>query len=151
MGEGLDPSCRLPAYVCGRLLAEYENLQWTSNAGDTGKSGQGKAQINSSVTDRYFSMASTYPALAFPKIACLGQRHLRKLWRDRPSAASAIESRLRELHALLSPGPNGAYPAKLKLDEQGLFVLGYYHHKAAAAAAVIERKHGDNEMTDQEN
>jgi CRISPR-associated protein Csd1 len=130
MSEGLDPSCVLPAYVCGRLMAEFENLQRASS----------ESEVNSSVLDRYFALASTYPAVAFPKIESLAQKHLRKLRRDKAKAAYAIDARLQELHGLLQPSAAGAYPAKLGLSEQGLFALGYYHQKAWSVAQARDRK-----------
>jgi CRISPR-associated protein Csd1 len=130
MSEGLDPSCVLPAYVCGRLMAEFENLQRASS----------ESEVNSSVLDRYFALASTYPAVAFPKIESLAQKHLRKLRRDKAKAAYAIDARLQELHGLLQPSHAGAYPAKLGLPDQGLFALGYYHQKAWSIAQARDRK-----------
>ena len=66
----------IPAYVCGRLMAEFESLQRASS----------ESEVNSSVLDRYFALASTYPSVAFPKIESLAQKHLRKLRRDKPNA-----------------------------------------------------------------
>jgi CRISPR-associated protein Csd1 len=147
MSEGLDPTCPFPAYVCGRLMAEFENLQRSSS----------ESEVNSSILDRYFALASTYPAVAFPKIESLAQKHLRKLRRDKPSAAYAIDGRLQELHNLLQPSASGAYPGKLGLDGQGLFALGYYHQKARSRSQAQDRKQVNdaaneslNESTDQE-
>lgn len=147
MSEGLDPTCPFPAYVCGRLMAEFENLQRSSS----------ESEVNSSILDRYFALASTYPAVAFPKIESLAQKHLRKLRRDKPSAAYAIDGRLQELHNLLQPSASGAYPGKLGLDGQGLFALGYYHQKARSRSLAQDRKQANdaaneslNESTDQE-
>jgi CRISPR-associated protein Csd1 len=130
MSEGLDPTCPYPAYVCGRLMAEFESLQRASS----------ESEVNSSILDRYFSLASTYPAVAFPKIESLAQKHLRKLRRDNPPAAYAIDRRLQELHALLRPTNAGAFPGKLGLEGQGLFALGYYHQKARSRTQAQERK-----------
>jgi CRISPR-associated protein Csd1 len=138
MSEGLDPSCVLPAYVCGRLMAEFENLQRASS----------ESEVNSSVLDRYFALASTYPAVAFPKIESLAQKHLRKLRRDKAKAAYAIDARLQELHGLLQPTAAGAYPAKLGLPEQGLFALGYYHQKAWSIAQAKDRKQSNEAAGD---
>ncbi|MGA9672039.1 MAG: type I-C CRISPR-associated protein Cas8c/Csd1 [Terracidiphilus sp.] len=147
MSEGLDPTCPFPAYVCGRLMAEFENLQRSSS----------ESELNSSILDRYFALASTYPAVAFPKIESLAQKHLRKLRRDKPSAAYAIDGRLQELHNLLQPSASGAYPGKLGLDGQGLFALGYYHQKARSRSQAQDRRQANdaaneslNESTDQE-
>ncbi len=130
MSEGLDTTCPYPAYVCGRLMAEFESLQRASS----------ESEVNSSVLDRYFALASTYPAVAFPKIESLAQKHLRKLRRDNPPAAYAIDRRLQELHALLRPTNAGAFPGKLGLEGQGLFALGYYHQKARSRTQAQERK-----------
>lgn len=144
MSEGLDPSCTLPAYVCGRLMAEYEQLQRAASETD----------LNNSIVDRYFALASTYPAMALPKIETLAINHLKKLRRDKTGAGHAIERRLRELHALLNPDADGPYPAKLGLPGQGLFVLGYYHQKTWSIARAEERKQArksNDEKKDQEN
>jgi CRISPR-associated protein Csd1 len=144
MSEGLDQRCVLPAYVCGRLMAEFENLQRASS----------ESEVNSSVLDRYFGLASTCPAVAFPKIESLAQKHIRKLRRDKPKVAYAIDARLQELHGLLQPSASGAYPAKLGLPDQGLFALGYYHQKAWSISQAKDRKQSngtDGSNADQEN
>ncbi|HUN83346.1 MAG TPA: type I-C CRISPR-associated protein Cas8c/Csd1 [Terracidiphilus sp.] len=141
MNEGLDSACTIPAYLCGRLMAEFENLQRSSSEGD----------VNSSVLDRYFALASTYPAVAFPKIESLGQKHLRKLRRDNPPAAYAIDARLQELHNLLQPSASGAYPGKLGLEGQGLFALGYYHQKARSRTQAQDRKLANNAAKESQN
>lgn len=146
MSEGLDPNCALPAYVCGRLMAEFENLQRAANG-----------EVNSSILDRYYALASTYPAAAFPKVEALAQKHLRKLRRDNRAAAVAIDGRLQDLHNLLAPSPKGAYPGKLSIEEQGLFALGYYHQKAHSRAEATDKKNqntadaAQNESTGEEN
>lgn len=144
MSEGLDTNCAIPAYVCGRLMAEFEGLQRASSEGE----------INSSVLDRYFALASTYPSVAFPKIENLAQKHLRKLRRDKGKAAYAIDARLQELHNKLRPTEAGAYPAKLSLEGQGLFALGYYHQKAWSISQARERKQSNesgNQDMNEEN
>jgi CRISPR-associated protein Csd1 len=130
MSEGLDPNCAIPAYVCGRLMAEFENLQRAASGGE----------VNSSIVDRYFALASTYPAVAFPKIEVLAQKHLRKLRRDNRAAAVAIDGRLQDLHGLLVPSAEGAFPGKLSLEEQGFFALGYYHQKARSRAEAVDKR-----------
>lgn len=134
MSEGLDSTCLLPAYICGRLMAEFENLQRLSS----------EREVNSSILDRYFALASANPAVAFPKIESLAQKYLRNLRRDKPSAAYAIDGRLQELHNLLQPSESGAFPGKLGLDGQGLFALGYYHQKARSCSQAQDRKQAND-------
>jgi CRISPR-associated protein Csd1 len=134
MTESLDTEQLNPAYLCGRLLAEYEGLQFqASNAA-------GESKVNLSVADRYYSLASTYPAIAFPKIVDLGQKHLRKLRRDRPGAANAIGQRIEELCGVLGQEAHHRFPAMLSLEDQGRFALGYQHQRAYSTAQAKASK-----------
>lgn len=114
-----------PAYVCGRLLATFEQLQRAAHEGP----------VNQSVTDRYFSLASAYPAIAFPALERLARAHLQKLNR-RPSVRTAIEKQVEELHLLLA----GRFPAALPLEGQGRFAIGYYHERAHQFETARERR-----------
>jgi len=136
MSKGLDPECANPAYVYGRLMAVYENLQstlaWKLN----------QSKVNRTVTDRFFSLASTLPAAAFASMVPLGLSHLKKLrgLKNGAGAATNIEKRITEITGLLnSPcaeqpvaGESTSKPfsANLTLEEQGMFAIGYYHEKA---------------------
>ena len=133
MTESLDLEQVNPAYLCGRLLAVYEGLQYQAHRdkADPSKS------VNVSVTDRYFGAASTYPALAFPKLATLARAHVKRLRRDRPRAARAIESKLDDL--VESFGPVG-FPRHLNVEDQGRFVVGYHHQRAEDARAIRAHK-----------
>lgn len=121
MPEVLDLQERHEAYLCGRLLAVYESIQYNS-AGET--------KVNQTVADRYYSLASTYPALAFPKLAELGQKHLRKLRRDDYGAMVALERQLQEILGQIEQAAGCRFPSGLDLDGQGRFVLGYHHQRA---------------------
>ena len=128
MSESLDPNLDHPAYICGRLLAVYEGLQF-----------QAQRDVNVTVADKYYGLASTYPQLAFPKLENLKTAHLRKLRRDNPGAAVAISRRIHELTDKLVP--HGAkYPAQLSLEDQGRFVIGYHHQKAEDQRSIQEAK-----------
>lgn len=147
MSEGLDPGCTIPAYICGRLMASYEDLQRTTAK----KSG---VSINKTITDRFFSLASTYPSAAFAEIVDLGQKHLKKLRRLDSNAAFGIEKRIMEITNLLQPGDKGPYPSDLSLENQGLFALGYFHQKSRSISDAIEgklSKEQSNQVSDQEN
>jgi CRISPR-associated protein Csd1 len=128
MTESLDLGQDEPAYLCGRMLAEYEGLQ------ETVYRVAGEAKINVTVGDRYFSLASTNPSVAFPKIEQLARTHFRKLRRDKPGAMVAIERRVIELHERLG----ARYPPPLDLVGQGRFALGYYHQKAERYRQIAE-------------
>lgn len=134
MTESLDPEQKNSAYLCGRLLAEYEGLQYNAFRS------AGESKVNLSVADRYYSLASTNPAIAFPRIEDLGKKHLRKLQRDNLGAAIAIEQRLQELHGLLEQAAGYRFPSMLNLDQQGRFALGYHHQRAYAMAHAKAKK-----------
>lgn len=128
MSEVLDPNLNHPAYICGRLLALYDGLQYQA---------QGEVGVN--VSDRYYSLASTYPALAFPKLSDLGLKHLKKLRRDNRGAAVNIEKEIQEIHTLLAAS-GAKFPPQLSLEDQGRFAIGYHHQRAESMARATVRK-----------
>jgi CRISPR-associated protein Csd1 len=117
----LDLSNRAPAYLCGRLLAEIEAAQRAAIPG-----------AKATVVDRFYGAASTAPASVFGNLLRGTQAHLGKLKRDRPGAYVGIEQRMEEIMAGLE-----GFPRTLSLNEQALFVLGYYHQRASDRAAAI--------------
>ena len=96
-------------YNLGRLFSVLEAIQSAANPG-----------INATIKDKYFNAASATPAVIFPILVNLAQKHLRKL-----SAGQRIylEKQFTELSARLDE----PYPARMTLPEQGAFQLGYYH------------------------
>lgn len=128
MTESLDSQNEHPAYVCGRLLAVYDGLQY-----------EAQGEVGVTVVDRYFALASTNPQVAFPKIEDLGIRHMKKLRRDKPRAAGAIQRRLAELHEALAR-QGGKFPGQLGLEDQGRFAIGFHHQKADDARRREEAK-----------
>lgn len=123
MNENLDEGLKHPAYICGRLLAMFDSLQYSAQGG-----------LNVTVADRYFSLASTYPQLAFPKLEQLSRAHLKKLRRDNPGAAYSIEQRLHELSEALGM----KYPGQQSLEDQGRFAIGFHHQKAEDQRRIKE-------------
>jgi CRISPR-associated protein Csd1 len=107
---GLDKENTSAGYRLGRLIAVLERLQRA-------------AQNNPSKTivDRYYGAASTRPAVVFPRLIAGAQHHLAKLaggW------AVFYQTRLGEVLDGIA-----SFPQTLRLDEQGLFALGYYHQR----------------------
>ena len=92
------------------------------------------------MSDRYYSLASTYPALAFPKLSDLGLKHLRKLRRDKPGAAVNIEKEIQEIHTRLAAS-GAKFPPPLSLENQGRFAIGYHHQRAESMARAMTKKH----------
>lgn len=126
MGAELNEAELHPAYLCGRLLAMFDGLQYAA-------SGPG---LNQTVADRYYTLASTYPQLAFPKVEDLGMKHLRKLRREKRGAAVRIEREMDEVREQLA----GVFPGPLSLVDQGRFALGFHHQRGSSIKRAMDAK-----------
>ncbi len=115
MTPELDPDQEDPGYLCGRLLAILDRLQYAA-VGDVG----------ADIIDRFYGRASTSPAAAFPLLMRLGQSHLGRLRRDKPGLATNISKDLEEVTARFN-----RFPSVLSMEQQGRFALGFYHQLAA--------------------
>jgi CRISPR-associated protein Csd1 len=132
--ETLNPDERHPAYVCGRLLSVFEQIQYAA-LGD----------VNATVTDKFFGTFSAAPAVVIGRLFANSQNHLRKLRSERPGSYVALDRLLTEVSDLLKKEENGRVQItlprhQLSLIEQGLFALGYYHQKSKRFADIAERK-----------
>lgn len=96
-------------YVLGRLFAVLEKLQQDANPG-----------INATIKDRYFNSACATPAVVFPTLLKLAQKHQQKL----NTASSIYYSK--QISGLVSK-MNADFPTRMTLPEQGAFEIGYYH------------------------
>ena len=96
-------------YVLGRLFAVLEDVQSMANPG-----------LNATIKDRYFNSACATPAVVFPTLLKLAQKHLQKL-----STGSSIYFN-QQITGLMSR-MNAPFPARMTLPEQGAFEIGYYH------------------------
>ena len=96
-------------YVLGRLFAVLEAIQENANPG-----------INTTIRDRYFNSACSTPALAFPGLINLAQKHLSKM-------GGGKEVYYNTQLAVLLGKLDEDYPTHLTLQEQGAFQIGYYH------------------------
>jgi CRISPR-associated protein Csd1 len=101
-------------YVLGRLFAVLEKAQ---------KEAIGDA--NATIKDRYFTSACASPGTVFPVLLRLSQHHISKA-----EYGYVSDRRIQDILNLLDIDSN-PIPARLNLDEQGAFVLGYYHQRAA--------------------
>lgn len=97
-------------YRLGRLFAVLEKAQ-----NDTNK------EMKSTINNKYFSSASSTPAVVFPVLLKLAQHHIAKSdWGFRSS--QLIEQILADVEE---------FPAYMNLEDQGMFMLGYYHQRKA--------------------
>lgn len=97
-------------YRLGRLFAVLEKVQSETNK-----------EMGSTITSKYFSSASATPAVVFPVLLKLAQHHIAKSdWGFKTN--QAIEEILSGVDT---------FPAFLNLEDQGMFMLGFYHQKQA--------------------
>jgi CRISPR-associated protein Csd1 len=108
----LNEQSTIPAYVLGRLFAVLEKVQQEA-IGD----------VNASIKDRYFTSACASPKSVFPTLLRLSQHHISKA-----EFGYARDNRIEKILGLLDVEKN-PIPSHLSLDEQGVFVLGYYHER----------------------
>lgn len=111
----LNKESKNQAYLLGRLFAVLEKTQEDAAA---------PAKLNSTIKDRYFTSACASPATTFPVLLRLSQHHISKSKYGQNS-----ETRIREIMDSLDVDEN-PFPRRLSLDEQGIFILGYYHQRS---------------------
>ena len=104
----LNKENKTPAYLLGRLFAVLERTQEDALPG-----------LNATIRDRYLSSASATPGSVFPILLRLAQHHISKA-----EYGGFQNKRITEI----VDGLDG-FPAHLKLEDQGVFFIGYYHQR----------------------
>ncbi len=111
---GLNKESTNQAYLLGRLFAVLEKAQQDA----------AEKELNATVKDRYFTSACATPATTFPILLRLSQHHISKA-----KYGYVSDRRIQDIMQKLEV-ENAPFPRHLSLDEQGIFVLGYYHQRA---------------------
>lgn len=106
----LDTKSESKGYRLGRLFALLEKAQQDANPG-----------INATIKDRYFGAASATPGAVFPQLMRLSQHHISK-----SDFGFISDKRIEEVMEGID-----SFPTHLNLDEQGMFMIGYYHQRHA--------------------
>lgn len=110
---GLNTETNNQAYLLGRLFSMLEGIQEAS-AGGT---------LNTTIKDQYLNSMCSTPALVMAQLLKLKESHMKKLRRDKPGLAVKLEKQLTEIVSRLEIN----IPTQLSLEEQAVFMLGYYH------------------------
>lgn len=103
-------------YRLGRLFAIVERIQSEAVPG-----------ANTTVRDRFFGAAAATPGRIFPVVLKNSQHGLAKIRKDKPGWAINLDKSIQEI--LETMDPRKGFPASLSLEDQGMFVLGYYHQR----------------------
>ncbi len=110
---GLNTETNNQAYLLGRMFSLLENIQETSTGG----------QLNTTIKDQYLNSMCSTPALVMAQLLKLKESHMKKLRRDKPGLAITLDQQLMEIIYRLEI----QIPRQLSLEEQAVFMLGYYH------------------------
>lgn len=111
-------------YVLGRIFSMLENIQDAATGAST-------------VKDSYFNAACATPGAVLPRLIKLKNSHMRVLMREKPGLAVTLEKQLSEQLQKID-----AFPARLTLDQQGAFILGYYHQQQKRYEKKEDKKNG---------
>lgn len=117
------------AYVLGRLFAVLENADEQKNDAIDGKS---------SLKERYLTSACSTPRLVFPQLLKQSIFHTAK-----SKYGPIREMEKSQLLNMLDVEHN-PLPAHHSLEDQGIFMLGYYHQVQARYTKKEENKDGSN-------
>ena len=113
-------------YVLGRLFAVLEGIQQTALPG-----------LNTTIKDKYLTAACATPAVVFPTLLNLAEKHLRKM---ETGQKIYFSKQLVALTGLIAE----SFPAHQTLHDQGVFQLGYYHQTQQR----YEKKNKDDQPAD---
>jgi len=122
MKESLNSESCDPAYLCGRLLAVFDRLQYLALGG-----------VNAGVVERYYASASVTPSLVMGRLFRNAQFHLAK-------ADGGIAANVGKDFETITCALGEKFPPTLDLEDQGRFALGYYHQKAEYRRRTADRK-----------
>ncbi len=114
-------------YRLGRLFAIVERIQ-----------GEAVPSANATVRDRFFGAAAATPGRIFPVILKNAQHGLAKIRKDKPGWAVSLDKLAQEI--LEAIDPKQGFPSTLSLENQGMFVLGYYHQRQDLFTKKDEKK-----------
>jgi CRISPR-associated protein Csd1 len=119
-----DPDDTNPARRLGRLFAVLERTQAAALGGD----------INATIKDKYLGSAAATPGRVFPGLIKNAAHHTARLrkghtdakWVKKPAAAGfALDRDIGQLTATFNDG----FPSQQSIEEQGLFLVGYYQER----------------------
>ena len=122
MTEAINPESTNAAYLCGRLFAVFDRLQYLALGG-----------VNAGVVERYYASASVTPSLVMGRLFRNAQFHLAK-------AGGGLAENVRKDFEEITASLGRRFPTTLDLEGQGRFALGYYHQKAEYRRRTAERR-----------
>ena len=99
------------AYNLGRVFAIIEKIQSDANK-------------SSNIREKYLSSASTTPGSIFPTLLNLSQHHISKINKENNKNFNYYDKMVGQILLNINE-----FPAIFSIEEQGMFILGYYHQR----------------------
>lgn len=121
--SALNPNHENPAYHCGRLLAQYGQIQLVAS----------NYKVKETVVQKYYSKMSSNPARVVELMDNLSVHHLAKIG---GGLANILQTQLNEIYESLG----NKVPAELSLKDRAYFALGYHHQLSENNRLRAERK-----------
>jgi len=116
MKPTLDESNASVAYLCGRLFAVIESMQWMAIC-----NGRKDKKVNNGVKERFFVAAASQPAYIFGTLLTKNVPiYQHKIGGYLAKELNEIAGRISEV---------GSFPQRFSTIEQGEFALGYYFQR----------------------
>ena len=84
---------------------------------------QRQAIDKETIRERFFNSACSTPAVVFPQLFRVTQSHMRVLAREKKGVQVILDKQLQELVGKIHVN----IPKNLSLEDQGIFLIGYYH------------------------
>lgn len=119
----LDTGNTSQPYLCGRLFAVLESIQYQASEGS----------LNKTIRDTYFDKVSKSPGRYLPKLISLSNHHI-----DKKNMALA-EAERNNIIAMFGEN-GGSFPQKLNHVEQGEFIIGYAQQKNTLIEKAVKAK-----------
>lgn len=146
---GLDPDETDTGYLCGRLFAVYESTQHAalSTVGENGR----RQSVNTTIADKFYASAMTAPRHVLLNLDRGAKAHLKRLRRDRPATAVALEKQIGAIWAGFDASTEDTLPATLVPRQQARFALGYHQQRQSGFQAAAEHAEAKALKTAQED
>lgn len=124
-GVKLNPESEYLPYLLGRAFAVLEATQKAQNP-----------DLNTTIKDHYFNAACTMPNTVFSTLMRLYGSHQKVLMRKDAKRGRELDEKLSKIIKKMHEN----CPARLNLDEQGAFIIGYYHENQSLYTKKEEKE-----------
>ena len=121
-----------------RPEAAYHLGRWFASLEKTQRETPGGKKIKATIKDKFYGAASATPIVVFPRLIPLSNHHMKRI--ENPAIRIKLQKLIQEIAWKIDD-----FPRHLKLEDQGLFHLGYYHQTKELYPKKKDSETPDNE------